>query len=101
MARPSAFDLPDDEKVSPSDEKGCDRDERDTNLNERDTSGEPLSASWRSQPLSAVEADKVMQILRACKDNDRQLLSTLAVTPGGFVEDHFRRLACMYCFCPW
>lgn len=57
--------------------------------------GEPLSASWRKEPLNTDEAIKVSQILQACKDKDTQRLITLAATEGGFVEDEVRRLACM------
>lgn len=100
MAQPSASDLPDDEKVILADEKGSDSDVPNINSGRKRKPGEPLSASWRTTPLSTLEAGKVMQILRACKDRDRQALSALAATPAGFVEDQLRRAACMYRSCP-
>ncbi|KAL1305305.1 hypothetical protein AAFC00_002208 [Neodothiora populina] len=60
---------------------------------EDEKSGEPLSSSWREEPLTSDEASKVTQILRACRDQDRNQLIALAATEGGFVEDHVRRLA--------
>lgn len=96
MAQPLASDLSGDGLVNQIDEGANDSNVTSIKLNEKDKYAEPLSASWRSQPLSAVEAAKVMQILQACKDHDRQLLSSLAATSGGFVEDHIRRLACTY-----
>lgn len=56
--------------------------------------GEPLSASWRNEPLTSDEASKVARILYACEEQDVKQLIELAATRGGFVEDHVRRLAC-------
>lgn len=58
--------------------------------------GEPLSASWRKEPLSPDEASKVMQILQACSNQNHERLITLAATPGGFIEDRVRQVACTY-----
>ena len=57
--------------------------------------GDPLSISWRDEPLTSTETSKVTQVLQACKDNNREQLIALAATPGGLIEDHVRRLACM------
>lgn len=56
----------------------------------------PLSASWRKEPLSSTETSKVIQILQACKDHDRDALVALATTENGFVEDEVRRITCGY-----
>lgn len=58
------------------------------------SSGQPLSNSWRDEPLTPNESSKVTEILRACKNNDRQQLVALATTSGGLIEDHVRRIAC-------
>jgi len=50
--------------------------------------------SWRPKPLSAVETDKVMQILQACRDRDLEALSALATSEHGLIEDEIRRTAC-------
>ena len=62
---------------------------------EKSNCGDPLSVSWRDEPLNPDEVSKVTQILQACKDQDSRQLVALAATSGGFVEDHVRRLACM------
>ncbi|KAK5112353.1 hypothetical protein LTR62_004316 [Meristemomyces frigidus] len=53
----------------------------------------PLSTSWRAEPLSSSEREKVQCILRACRDRDFNTLCTLASTEGGLVEDGLRRIA--------
>ncbi|KAK3671562.1 GTPase-activating protein gyp8 [Recurvomyces mirabilis] len=53
----------------------------------------PLSASWRDEPLTRDERDKVQNILQACKDRDRKTLCELAATNDGLVEDEVRRIA--------
>jgi len=54
----------------------------------------PLSASWRSEPLSATERAKVRDILEACRDHHLIALRDLATSEGGLVEDEIRRTAC-------
>jgi hypothetical protein len=58
------------------------------------SSGQPFFKSWRDEPLTPAESIKVTEILRACKQNDRQQLVELATTSGGLVEDRVRRIAC-------
>ena len=58
-------------------------------------SQKPLSASWRDEPLSSNESNKVMLIIEACNAKDRDQLVALASTEGGFIEDEMRRRACM------
>ncbi|KAK3074778.1 GTPase-activating protein gyp8 [Teratosphaeriaceae sp. CCFEE 6253] len=53
----------------------------------------PLSASWRSEPLSSHEWDKVQSILEACRDRNLILLRKLATSQGGLIEDEVRRTA--------
>ncbi|KAK5116565.1 hypothetical protein LTR85_009190 [Meristemomyces frigidus] len=53
----------------------------------------PLSASWRHEPLSPVENDKVQRILRACRDRDLDQLRELVISEGGLIEDEVRRTA--------
>lgn len=55
----------------------------------------PLSASWREEPLSHNEQNKVQHILQACRDRNLDKLRTLAASEGGLVEDEIRRTACM------
>ncbi|KAI4724934.1 hypothetical protein E4T49_07298 [Aureobasidium sp. EXF-10728] len=57
------------------------------------SSGQPFSNSWRDEPLTPAETSKVTEILRACRDNDRQQLLALATASGGLVEDRVRRIA--------
>lgn len=76
-------------------ERGIDSNVTAAHLFEKSSLGEPLSRSWRKEPLSTNEASKVTQILHACKDQDIEQLIALAATEGGFVEDQVRRLACM------
>lgn len=66
----------------------------DDEATEKADSGKPISDSWRDEPLTLAESLKVTQVLQACSDNDREQLIALATTPGGFVEDHVRRIAC-------
>ena len=56
----------------------------------------PLSASWRSEPLSPTEREKVSKILKASRDRDLTALRDLATSQGGLVEDEVRRTACTY-----
>ncbi|KAK0276048.1 GTPase-activating protein gyp8 [Friedmanniomyces endolithicus] len=58
------------------------------------TSQLPLSASWRSEPLSATEQAKVRNILKACRDRHLVALRDLATSEGGLIEDEIRRTAC-------
>lgn len=58
------------------------------------SSGQPFSNSWRDEPLTATESSKVTEILRACKNGDREQLAALATSSGGLIEDHVRRIAC-------
>lgn len=58
------------------------------------SSGQPFSNSWRDEPLTPAELSKVTKILRACEQNDRPQLVTLATTSGGLIEDKVRRIAC-------
>ena len=60
----------------------------------------PLSASWRHEPLSQFERDKVHMILRACGDRDIDVLRELASSEGGLIEDEVRRAACMHALQP-
>jgi hypothetical protein len=60
------------------------------------SSGQPFSNSWRDEPLTPAESNKVTKILQACKNNDRQQLVELATASGGLIEDHVRRAACTY-----
>ncbi|KAK4541682.1 hypothetical protein LTR36_007826 [Oleoguttula mirabilis] len=53
----------------------------------------PLTASWRLEPLSPAEKDKVHRILRACRDRDLDELRGLGTTEGGLIEDEVRRTA--------
>ncbi|KAH0005878.1 hypothetical protein KCU78_g12628, partial [Aureobasidium melanogenum] len=57
------------------------------------SSGQPLSNSWRNEPLTPAESSKVTEILRACKNGDREQLVALATSSGGLIEDHVRRIA--------
>ncbi|KAG9549540.1 hypothetical protein KCU79_g14329, partial [Aureobasidium melanogenum] len=57
------------------------------------SSGQPLSNSWRNEPLTPAESSKVAEILRACKNGDREQLAALATSSGGLIEDHVRRIA--------
>jgi len=52
------------------------------------------TCQWRAEPLSAVETNKVMQILQACRDHDLEALSALATSKHGLIEDEIRRTAC-------
>ena len=58
------------------------------------SSGQPFSNSWRDEPLTPTESSKVTEILRACKNGDREQLTALATSSGGLIEDHVRRIAC-------
>ncbi|OQO07165.1 hypothetical protein B0A48_07733 [Cryoendolithus antarcticus] len=53
----------------------------------------PLEQSWRKLPLSEAEQAKVQAILEACRDHDLFALRSLAVSPGGLIEDEVRRTA--------
>lgn len=55
----------------------------------------PLEASWRHEPLSPYEHDKVQCILAACRDRDLEQLRELTTSEGGLIEDEVRRTACM------
>lgn len=74
------------------------RDDDDT-ANLKDARGgqpscSPLQTSWRQDPLSETERNKVHQILEACRDYDYSSLAALATSEGGLVEDEVRRVAC-------
>ncbi|PNS16997.1 TBC1 domain family member 20 [Sphaceloma murrayae] len=56
-------------------------------------SNRPLSDSWRLEPLTTRERDKVASIVKACTEQDLTALAFQASTEGGFVEDEIRRQA--------
>lgn len=58
------------------------------------SSGQPVSNSWRDEPLTSAESSKVTDILQACKNGDREQLAALATSSGGLIEDQVRRIAC-------
>lgn len=57
----------------------------------------PLSPyrGWKGKKLSPVELAKVADILAACNFSDKtHLLTTLATSEAGLVDDEVRRVAC-------
>lgn len=57
----------------------------------------PLSPyeGWKGKALSPVELAKVADILAACNFSKKtHLLTTLATTEAGLVDDEVRRVAC-------
>lgn len=57
----------------------------------------PLSpyVGWKGKTLSPVELAKVADILAACNFSEKtHLLTTLATSKAGLVDDEVRRVAC-------
>lgn len=57
----------------------------------------PLSPykGWKGKTLSPVELAKVTDILAACNFSDKtHLMTTLATSEAGLVDDEVRRVAC-------
>ena len=51
---------------------------------------------WGGNLLTPTECTKVNDILAACQDpTDLQVLTMLATSVGGFVDDEVRQVACM------
>jgi hypothetical protein len=55
----------------------------------------PLSVH-RHQPLSHDQQIRVQKIIHAAERRDWNVLADLAASPGGFIDDHIRRVVCMY-----
>lgn len=57
----------------------------------------PLSpyVGWKGKKLSPAESAKVADILAACNFSEKtHLLTTLATSKAGLVDDEVRRIAC-------
>lgn len=64
------------------------------NLDESDRTADTASTGQHTWSDSSEKSLKGTQIQQACEKQDLQLLVRLADSPGGLLDDQFRRLAC-------